>query len=87
MGDHAGKAGRGVAANGAGDHGQQAVAPNDLAVHYKDNKSDTVSQSGGDHFEGIDLMQVAVAEERKKGNEEKASAGAKVADIKADENS
>src|SRR5208282_2319370 len=82
--DLAGEAGRDVAADGACDHSQQAIAPDDLAFGHKNDKGDAVGQGSGDHFEGVYLVEVAVAEEREQGDEEKTSSGAKVADVKAD---
>ena len=83
-----GSCGRGaprIAADGAGDHGKQAVAPLHLAADDEDEERDAVGHGGGDDLEGIDLVQVLKAEEREQGDDEESGAGAEVADVKADE--
>src|ERR1700728_1773149 len=62
--DAAGQGGRAIAGDGADDHSQQAVAPDDLAIHDGDAEDDAVSQSGRNDFECVDLVQILVAEER-----------------------
>src|SRR5208283_5017349 len=84
LGNHASKAGGGVSADGAGDHSEQTIAPNDLAIDHEDDEGNTVGQRGGDYFEGVDLVQVLVAEEREEGDHKEAGPGAEVADVEAD---
>src|SRR5271166_4312280 len=82
----AGKARRTVAADGAGDHGQQAIAPLHLAADDENEERHAVGHGGGNDLEGVDLVQVLKTEEGQKRNEQKAGPGAKVANVEADKN-
>src|ERR1035437_233773 len=84
LGNQAGKPGGGVAADGAGHHGEKAVAPLDLATDHEGREWDAIGHGGGDYFEGVDLVQVLETEEGEQGDDEEAGSGAKVADIEAD---
>src|SRR5579859_275553 len=70
---------RRISADCACDHGEQAVAPDNLAIDHEKHKRDSVRHCGGDNFERVDLIQVLVAEERKKSDDQKAGAGTEVA--------
>src|ERR1039457_5265189 len=71
LGNHAGEARRRVAPDSAGDHGQQAITPDDLAIDHKENEGNAVCHCGGNYFESVDLIQVLVAKEREQGDHEK----------------
>src|ERR1039458_1363643 len=43
--DHPGEAGRRVAADGAGDNGQQTVTPDHLAIDHKEDEGNSVCRS------------------------------------------
>jgi hypothetical protein len=74
-----------IPSDGAGEHGQQAVAPDNLTAHAtKITTGDAVGQCGGDHLESVDLVQVLIAEQREHRDEQKACAGSEVANIKTD---
>src|SRR6266568_883516 len=82
--DAAGHAGRGVAADCAGDHGEKAVAPDDLSVEDEEDEGDAVGHGGGDHFKPVDFVQILKAEEGENGDDDETCAGAEVADVDAD---
>src|SRR5580692_7949179 len=68
----AGEAGGDESADGAGDHGEKAIAPDDLSVENEEDKGDAVGHGSGDDFEGVDLVEVFEAEERELSDDEKA---------------
>ena len=49
------------------------------------NERDAVGHGGCDNLESVDLIQVFKAEQRKQGDDEKSRAGAKISDVKADD--
>ncbi len=49
------------------EHGQQAIAPDDLSADDEDEEGDSVGQGAGDDFEGIDFIEVLEAEEGEQG--------------------
>src|ERR1700739_1189467 len=85
LGNFSCQARRGVAADGAGDHGQQAITPNHLAIDHEKHEGYTVSHRGGNDLQRIDLVQILVAEKRQQGDDQKSGAGTEVADIETDD--
>src|SRR5579862_10053681 len=76
LGNLAGEAGGGVSADRAGDHGEQTVAPYDLAIEDEDQECDSVGHGGGDNLQCVDLVEVLEAEEGEQGDDEESCARA-----------
>lgn len=84
IGDAPGVARAGVAANGAGDHHEPAVAPLDGATDHEGDDGDEVGGGGDDHLEGIDFDNALDTAEGQSGHGEQPGAGSEIADVVAD---
>src|SRR5581483_6006433 len=85
VGDAAGVPGAGIAADGAGDQHEPAVAPLHRASEDEGDGGNGVGDGGHDHFEGVDFGDALDAAEGEGGHGEQTRSGAEVANVVADE--